>query len=169
MSTFTLEKLDFKYAEDIVHHANNINVAAFLRDGFHNPYTLSDAMEYIQNCVEYDESRQICRAIAVEGKVVGTVAVYLDTDVYRKTAEVGYWLGEEYWGHGIMTTAVRAICDYAFDCYDLVRIHAETYVSNIGSRRVLEKAGFELEGIMRKNIYKFGQVIDSCIYARVVE
>lgn len=167
MSCFTLEKWDLRYIDDVAELADNPKVAANLRDGFRNPYTREQAEEYIKSCIENDETRQVCRAIVVDGRAVGSVGVYLEEDVYRKTAEVGYWLGEPYWGRGIVAEAVGRICEFAFAHYDIVRIHADPYARNAASRRVLEKAGFVLEGVLRKNVFKDGEILDSCVYALI--
>jgi ribosomal-protein-alanine N-acetyltransferase len=109
----------------------------------------------------------ILRAIDIDGIAVGSIGIFLKDDVYCKSAELGYWLGEPFWGKGIMTQAVKQICKMAFEKYDIVRIFAEPYADNTASRRVLEKAGFRLEGILRKSVYKKGQIMDSCIYALI--
>ena len=90
-------------------------------------------------------------------------------DVYSKSAEIGYWLAEEYWGKGIMSIAVEKICKLAFERYDIVRIYASAFRYNQGSQRVLEKAGFKLEGILEKSVYKNGKMYDSCMYALINE
>ncbi len=152
-------------AEDVAFFANNPRIARNLRDVFPYPYALSDARTFIQSCVEKEGAGQLCRAIAVDGRAVGSVAVFAGSDVYRKSAELGYWLAEPYWGNGIMPEAVRRLCAEAFDVLDVVRIYAEPYVTNSASRRVLEKAGFALEGILKSSVYKNDRLIDSCIYA----
>jgi len=95
--------------------------------------------------------------------------VFLGSDVYRRSAELGYWLGEPFWGRGIMTAAVETMCREGFAAWDIVRIHAEAFARNAASRRVLEKAGFALEGTLRRSVYKNGEMLDSCIYALVRE
>lgn len=169
MTEFTLEKWDMKYAEDVAFHANNFNVAKNLRNVFPYPYKLSDAEEYIRICMENDEINQCTRAIVVDGHAVGSIGFFLQDDVYEKNAEIGYWLGEAFWKQGIMSRAVKELCDYGFSHYDIVRIYAEPYAYNQGSRRCLEKAGFQLEGILKKNVYKNGEFFDSCIYGLVKE
>ena len=146
--------------EDVAHYANNEHIAANLRNVFPYPYTLEDAEEYVGSCVENSEERQICRAIVVDGHAVGSIGIFCGSDVYEKSGELGYWLAEEYWGQGIMTEAVKRICREAFEKFDIVRIYAEPYSYNIGSRSVLEKAGFSLEGIMKKAVCKWGKIYD---------
>lgn len=152
---------------DVAYYANNKKIADNLRDVFPYPYKLKDATNYITNCLEMDASKQINRAIIVYGKVVGSIAVTLGSDVYHKSAELGYWLAEDYWNNGIMTSAIQQICEEAFEKFDIVRIFAEPFSYNMGSRKALEKAGFELEGIKQKSVVKHGVVYDSCMYAIV--
>jgi len=111
----------------------------------------------------------LLRAIILDGNFVGSIGVHLQSDVYRKSAEIGYWLAEEYWGNGIASKAVTEICKLAFDRYDIARIHAGAFGYNKRSQRVLEKAGFKLEGILEKSVYKNGKIHDSCMYAIINE
>ena len=153
-------------AQGLVKYANNQKIADNLRDGFPHPYTLEDAAGYIQN-LGADSDARICLAIDIGGEAVGSIGVFLKENVYRKSAEIGYWLGEPFWGQGIITEAIRQICGIAFQKFDIVRIFAEPYAYNTGSRRALEKAGFVLEGILKNSVCKNGEIFDSCIYALV--
>ena len=83
----------------------------------------------------------------------------------RQTAELGYYIAEEYWGNGIMTEAARQICEYVFSESDIIRIYAEPFAYNIASCRVLEKAGFQYEGTLRSNAVKNGKVLDMKMYS----
>lgn len=156
-------------AADAARYANDARVAANLRDVFPHPYTLADAEAFIRMCVENEGAGQLYRAIVVDGRAAGGISVCAGGDVYRKSAELGYWLGVPFWGKGIMTGAVREVCREAFRRFDIVRIHAEPYARNAASRRVLEKAGFTLEGVLRRSVYKNGEVLDSCIYSLLRE
>lgn len=162
---FELKKWDLADSQDVAHYANNKKIAANLRNVFPYPYTLEDAEGYVRSCVENNEERQLCRAIVVDGHVAGSVGIFCQTDVYEKSGELGYWLAEEFWGNGIMTKAVKQLCQEAFEKFDIIRIYAEPFAYNTGSRRVLEKAGFSLEGIMKKGVCKNGQIYDYCMYA----
>ena len=164
---FTLECFKENFVNDIAEYANNINVAKYLRNAFPYPYTVSDAEDYIKMCIENNNNRQICRAIVVDGKAVGSIGIFLQDDVYSKSAELGYWLAEDFWNKGIMTKAVKQLCEIAFEMFDIVRIYAEPFSVNKGSRRVLEKCGFKYEGTLIKNVYKNGEYLDSCIYALI--
>lgn len=165
MKQFDLRKWSMADVEDVAHYANNKHIAANLRNVFPYPYTLEDAEGYVGSCAENSEERQICRAIVVDGHAAGSISIFCGSDVYEKSGELGYWLAEEYWGQGIMTEAVKRICREAFEKFDIVWIYAEPYAYNIGSRSVLEKAGFSLEGIMKKAVCKWGKIYDCCIYA----
>ena len=157
-------------AADVVKYANNDKIARNLRDIFPHPYILTDAEGFIESCIAADEEEQIFRAIEVDGRAVGSISLCLGSDVYRMTAYLGYWLAEEYWGRGIMTRAVRRICWEGYDRWeDLIRIYAQPFAHNTASRRVLEKAGFQLEGVMRESVCKRGRVYDSCMYALLME
>jgi ribosomal-protein-alanine N-acetyltransferase len=98
---------------------------------------------------------------------VGSIGLRLQADVYRRTAEIGYWLAEPYWGRGIMTEAVRAIAEYGFTTFEIARIEADVFARNVASARVLEKAGFTLEGVLRNRITKDGGTMDALLYAVV--
>ena len=166
---FTLRPWREEDASAIVPYADDLLVAQNLRDVFPNPYTLADAEGYVRACVEREGQGQLCRAIVMDGAAVGSIGLFLGNDVYRKSAELGYWLGRPFWRQGIMTAAVKEMCALGFGAWDIVRIHAEPYARNVGSRGVLEKAGFALEGIQRKSVFKNGEFLDSCIYARLRE
>ncbi len=163
---FILRPWRMEDAPSVAKHANNKKIADNLRNAYPFPYTLQDALCYISNFAEQDGS-YICRAIEVNGEAAGSIGVFQKDDVYEKSAEMGYWLAEPYWGCGIMTECIRQISALAFKKLNIVRIFAEPYAYNTGSRRALEKAGFTLEGVLKKSVYKNGKIYDSCIYAIV--
>jgi RimJ/RimL family protein N-acetyltransferase len=154
-------------AAGIVKYANNRNISKNLRDGFPYPYGLLDAERFLSVVKQQDPRTYF--AIATDSEVIGGIGVGLREDVHRLTAEMGFWLAEPYWGKGIMTEAVKRFTEYAFERYGLLRIFAEPYATNPASARVLEKAGYTLEGIMRANVFKEGEVLDQYLYARVRE
>lgn len=162
---FTLEKWSHKYMGDLAEYANNEKIASKLRDAFPYPYTKEDARGYIDLCVAADGKSCMVRAIVASDRAVGSIGVFIGKDVARKTAELGYWLAEEYWGQGIMSKAVKQLCGQAFEAFDIVRIYAEPFSNNARSARVLEKAGFVLEGRLKNSIYKNGEIADSFMYA----
>lgn len=162
---FELRKWRMEDAQSIAYHANNKKIADNLRNAFPHPYTQKDAEAFIAACLDADEHTKYFRAISVDGVAVGSIGVFLKDDVYCRSAELGYWLAEAFWGKGIMSAAVARICRHAFDTYDIVRIFAEPFAGNTASRKVLENAGFLLEGVLKKSVFKNGQILDSCIYA----
>jgi RimJ/RimL family protein N-acetyltransferase len=149
----------------LVRHANNRDVWINLRDLFPHPYTLADARRWINDQIRQRETNQW--AIEVDGHAVGGIGIQPRQDVNRISVEIGFWLGEEYWGRGIMTEAVGAITRYAFSTRGFTRVFAEVFEWNDASMRVLEKNGFVREGVLRSNAIKAGQVIDQVVYAAV--
>jgi len=146
-------------------YANNRKIWTNLRDAFPHPYTLNDAHAFLRHVV--NEKPTATFAIAMPSEAIGCIGLKLGCDVHRKTAELGYWLGEPFWGRGIMSEAVAELTRFAFGMFDLERIYAEPFVSNRASARVLEKAGFVCEGRLRASIFKDGNRLDSFLYARV--
>jgi len=154
-----------KDLDALVRHANNINVARQLRDRFPHPYTRSDARGFIDQVLTNPPQTNF--AIDAGGEAVGGIGFVPGTDVERYSAEIGYWLGETFWGRGIATEAVSLVTDYAFVRFNLLRLFALPFADNVGSARVLEKAGYALEGILRRSSVKLGQPRDQLIYARI--
>jgi ribosomal-protein-alanine N-acetyltransferase len=154
-------------AESLLYHANNEKIAKHLTNVFPHPYTKQDAQFFIELCQNADAEKQINYAVEVDGKAAGSISVHCQTDVHEKSAELGYWLGEEYWGRGMIPQAVREVCREAFEVFDIVRIQAEVFAENKASQRVLEKAGFVREAVLKKSIYKNGKLQDSHLYALV--
>ena len=151
-------------AKSLTRHANNRKVWLSLRDMFPHPYTTEDAREFLEATIKARPTTNFC--IEVSGTATGGIGIHLGTDVHRQTAELGYWLGEEFWTHGIMTEAVGAFTDFCFDKFRLRRIYAEPFANNRASARVLEKSGFALEGRLKNNVVKDGELLDSLLYAR---
>jgi len=145
--------------------ANNVDIAANLRDAFPHPYTGNDSRNFINLCLAADEQCDLYRAVAVDGALAGCISLSRGTDVYRKCAELGYWLGRQFWGMGVASEAVRQMCGIGFAKWDIVRIYAEPFSRNAASRRVLEKNGFAHEGTKRKSVYKNREFLDSELYA----
>ena len=163
MATCTVRSWEWRDRDAIVRHANNRNVSINLRDRFPYPYTISDARTWLDIVVGVRPETNF--AIAVAGEAVGGIGFTLQPDVGHRSAEIGYWLGEEFWGRGITTDALRAVTEYAFAKFDVCRIFAHVFEWNGASARVLEKAGYTLEGRLRKSVTKNGQTIDQLMYA----
>jgi RimJ/RimL family protein N-acetyltransferase len=145
-----------------VKYADNPRIAANLRDRFPHPYTEAAGrgwLEFVQT------TSPVCVwAIAVGNEAVGSIGLQLQHDVERVSAELGYWLGEPFWGQGITTEAVRAVTAHSFDAFSLTRVFALPFADNVGSIRVLEKAGFALEGRLPKSAIKAGVIRDQLLY-----
>lgn len=131
------------------------------------PYTEADADWWLKMVEGHDGKDGIFRSVSVDGMIVGNISVEQKSDVYRKDAEIGYLLITEKWSQGIMTEAVGQICDIAFSSLDIIRITGLVYEPNSGSRRVLEKNGFLLEGILKNAVVKEGRVYDLCVYGKL--
>ncbi len=149
--------------ERLPNHANNRNLWLNLRDRFPHPYTPDDAVRWIEHVVQTQPETDF--AIDVGGEPVGGIGVVLHEDVERCNAEIGYWLGERYWGRGIASAALQAFTAYAFDAFGLTRIYALPFAHNRASARVLEKAGYRFEGTLRRSAIKDGVVLDQLLYA----
>lgn len=156
-------------AKDLAIALSNRKIQDNLRDGLPYPYTEQDGADYISAMLSADENETFAFAITVDGKVVGSIGVFRQANIHRQTAELGYYLAEEYWGKGMMTEAVKQICEYVFSQSDIIRIYAEPFAYNAGSCRVLEKAGFQYEGTLRRNAVKNGKIIDMKMYSLLKE
>ncbi len=161
--TFTLRPWALKDLDTLVHYADNPRIAGNLTDQFPHPYTRESGERFI--LLATGQTPNHILAIDVDGRAVGAVGLHPQKDIYRKNAEMGYWLAEPYWGRGIMTQAVRQMVNYGFDRWDITRIYARPFGRNIASQRVLEKAGFTLEARLEKTIFKSGVFEDELIYA----
>jgi len=144
--------------------ANNPKIAANLRDAFPSPYTLEDAQKFISICLRQEPYEVF--AIEFEGEYVGNIGLHRQDDVYRKTAELGYFIGEPYWNKGITTRAVKLICEYGFRELDVDKIFSGVFSFNTASQRVLEKCGFTLEAILKSAVIKNGEICDEHRYAK---
>ena len=162
-----LRKWEFSDLEDLVKNANNYNVASTLRDAFPYPYTVEDGKEWIEFAENEEWGYNF--AITIDNKAVGGIGLIVGKDIERKSSEVGYWLGEDHWGKGISSSALRCIVNFAFNDLDLERIFAVPLEHNIASRKVLEKNDFVLEGILRNSVFKYGKLHNQALYAKIRE
>lgn len=158
---------DWRFSDktSLVRVANNRNVWRNLTHGFPHPYTGADADSWFAQLEKTGQPTHW--AIELEGQAVGGIGIELGDGVHAKSAHFGYWLGEPYWGRGIMTAAARATADYVFAYFDVLRLEAPVFEWNPASMRVLEKCGFAREGVLRRSILKDGEIIDCVLYARV--
>ncbi len=159
----TLRPWHLDDVNDLVALANNKNIAQFMADVFPHPYTIENGKTFITFATSNPNSKIF--AIIIDGKPVGSIGLHLQTDILRKNAEIGYWLGEQHWGKGIITQAVPQMIDYGFKNMDIVRIFARIFGTNKASQKVVEKCGFILEGKYEKTIFKNNEFIDELIYA----
>jgi [ribosomal protein S5]-alanine N-acetyltransferase len=145
--------------------ANNRKIWINLRDLFPHPYTLRDAQTWVAQTAGEDPTRNF--AVETESRLAGGIGLDLKSGNSRLTAQVGYWLGESFWGRGLAAEALRAVTDYAFARFDLRRLEAGVFEWNPASTRVLEKCGFSLEGRLLKAATKDGKTIDVLLYTFV--
>lgn len=160
-----IRKWELSDAADLAAALSNKKIQDNLRDGLPYPYTVQDGTDYISAMISADEKETFAFAITLDGKVIGSIGIFRQGNIHRQTAELGYYIAEEYWGRGIMTEAVKQICRYVFDKSDIIRIYAEPFAYNTASCRVLEKAGFQYEGTLRNNAVKNGEMIDMKMYS----
>lgn len=143
--------------------ANNPKIADNLTNAFPHPYTVDHAHTFIQMVMQHTPQRIMC--IEVNGEVAGSIGLHPQSDIMERNMELGYFLSESYWGKGITTKAVREIVKYGFDQFDIDRIYARPFGSNIASQKVLEKAGFQFEARFHQTIFKRGRFEDELFYA----
>ena len=164
-----LRKWRMEDKEELARLLNNPKILQNMREGIPYPYTAEDAEEFIGATLAADENQTIAFAITAEDRLIGSIGVFRCGNIHFRTAEMGYYLGEPYWGKGYGTSAVKKTCEYVFAHTDILRIFAEPFAYNQASCRVLEKAGFQLEGVLRRNAVKNGNVLDMKMYALIRE
>lgn len=151
--------------ESLVRYVNNRKIWLNVRDSLPYPYTMNDALQWVQLATTLPQ--QVSLALEFKGEAVGAIGLILYDDVYRGTAEIGYWLGEPLWGRGLMTEAVGCLTQWALGEFGLRRLWTGVFEHNKASMRVLEKCGYSFEGIARKAVLKDGQLLDEYRYARI--
>lgn len=161
--TCRIRPLEVGDAPSIARHANDRDIWLNLRDRFPYPYAESDAVAFIAYAAPLEPTTVF--AIEVDGAAVGSLSLMPGHDIERVSTEIGYWLGREFWGRGVMTDAVRLATDYAFTTLGMRRVFAVPFVGNAPSHRVLEKAGYVREGEMRRSAIKDGQLLNQYLYA----
>ncbi len=146
----------------LVKHANNFDISKNMMDTFPHPYTDASGKTFLQMV---EKSNDLILCIEINGKAAGSTGIHLKTDIYRKNAELGYWLAEPYWGKGIISRVIPEIVEMGFERFDIERIYAGVFQTNKASQRVLEKNGFTHEARLVKNVYKNDQFQDQHIYS----
>lgn len=167
MMNCKIRKWKLSDAKDLASVISNKKIQDNLRDGLPYPYTEQDATDYISAMLSEDENETFAFAITTDNKAIGSIGAFRQKNIHKHTAEIGYYIAEEYWGKGLMTEAVKQICSYIFDKSNIVRIYAEPFSYNKASCRVLEKAGFLYEGTLRSNAIKNGKTIDMLMHSRL--
>jgi ribosomal-protein-alanine N-acetyltransferase len=160
---FKLRPWTISDLESLVKYANNWNVAKNLTDKFPHPYTERNGRKFIEFATK-DNPIHIF-AIDIEGQAIGGIGIHPQDDIYRKNAELGYWLAEPFWGQGIISNAIIQIINFGFSTYDIDRIFARPFGTNIASQKVLKKNNFFLEGLFEKVLFKNGEYLDEFVYA----
>ncbi|WP_200875587.1 GNAT family N-acetyltransferase [Hymenobacter sp. IS2118] len=154
-------------APALARHANDRLVWQNLGDRIPHPYALTDAKQYLATLAAAPAGSDLHWCLEVAGEAVGSISLRFKTDVRRRSAEIGYWVGRAHWGRGLATAAVQAITAYGLANFDLVRLYALVFAHNPASGRVLEKAGFVLEARLKQAITKDGHTLDGLLYALV--
>jgi RimJ/RimL family protein N-acetyltransferase len=160
---FKLRKWETSDASALAQYANNPKIANQLTDGFPHPYTIDNAKKFIEMARSHDPQQIF--AIEINGEACGGIGLHPKDDIMVKNAELGYWLAEPYWGNGVVSRAIEQIVEYGFNTFDITRIYARPFGTNLASQRVLQKAGFELEARFKKTVYKNGRFEDELYYA----
>ncbi|MHC1772187.1 MAG: GNAT family N-acetyltransferase [Flexilinea sp.] len=167
MQNTTIRPWQMDDAVNLSFALNNKKVQDNLRDGLPYPYTVEDAKSYITTMLNAKKDSCFAWAITADDKAIGSIGAFRKDNIHCRTAEMGYYIAEPYWGKGIGTKAVKEACDFIFRNTDILRIFAEPFTYNLASCRILEKAGFLPEGILRKNAVKNGKILDMKMYAIV--
>lgn len=162
----TLREWKRSDADALAAIANNKKIWDCVRDRLPYPYTKKDAKEWLKLVRKQKIVTTFC--IEVDGNLAGSIGVTLKDDVYRKTAEIGYFIAEEYWGKGIATEAVKQMVSYVQKEFDVVRIYAEVFEYNKASMRALEKNGFYLECIRKRGAFKNNIILDDHVWVKLL-
>lgn len=162
-----LEKWSVNNKIELMNICNNVD-RKYVTNRLPYPYTEEDADWWVNMTQEQDGREGIFRAIIADGEYVGNISVEKKSDVYEKCGEVGYLLLTEKWSNGITSQAVKMICEIAFEKLDIIRITGCVYEPNKASRKVLEKNGFSLEGVMKNAVSKNGNIYDLCVYGKCI-
>lgn len=165
-STFVIRPWRAEDAESLAHYADNRKVWRNMGNTFPNPYTLEDAYDWLERCRNGAGGKAVS-AIEIDEEACGGIGVERKGDVHLKVGVVGYWLGEPFWGRGTATEALRLVTQHAFERGDYVRLQASVFGWNPASGRVLEKAGYTLEGRLRNAVFKDGETTDELIYGNL--
>jgi len=157
-----LKQWEITDTESLVKYAGNPNITRFMSDSFAHISTPEGAVNFIK--FANSGTDKIYRAIQLDGEVIGGIGISVQADIFKKNAELGYWLAKPFWGKGIISRVIPMIVNEAFETLDINRIYAKPFCSNPASHRVLEKSGFKLESILEKTVFKKGDFFDEYIF-----
>jgi RimJ/RimL family protein N-acetyltransferase len=160
---FTLRPWNDNDLDSLVKYANNLSISKNMTNKFPHPYTIESGKAFIAFTKQHLPVHVF--AIDMNGEAIGGIGIHPQDDIHCKNAELGYWLGEPFWGKGIISQAIPEMLDYGFKTFDITRIFARPYNTNVGSQKVLEKNGFKLEATIEKSLFKNGEYLDELIYA----
>lgn len=163
----TLEKWNMRFSEDIISAFGSKKLVEKMPESVPYPFEKKHARYYIDQRMFNNEEQQYCRAIAVDGKVVGGIDAFLGRGQYAKSAELTFWLAEQYQDVEIGKTAVQKACEDLFASYSIVRIYARPHADDGISSKLLEAAGFSFEGMLRKSVYKNMELYDQNVYSLI--
>jgi len=162
---FELKRWKEKYINELASAADCQDVARWMNDSFHSPFTEEHAADFVSARLYADDLREFSRAVIVDGRVAGGIHLEVNDDIYSKTANVSFWLAPQFQHNRIMSDALRLFVRQAFERLDLARINAFPFAGNTAARCVLNNSGFELEGIMKNAAFKDNCSHNLCIYA----
>lgn len=145
---FKLRPWQMSDLDSLVRYANNEKIAKNLTNRFPHPYTNEDGKNFIEMASRHQPVQIF--AIEINGEAAGGIGVHPQTDIHEKNMELGYWLAEPYWGNGIIPKAIIQMVDYAFQNFDIVRVFAKPFGTNLASKRVLEKPDLSLKPRLKK-------------------
>lgn len=165
---YVLRELRYTDCESLAENANNDKIWNNLMDHFPHPYTPQDAFEYI-SMVKAMPGMPMRLAIEIHGQAVGCIGFGSEGDVERITAEIGYWLGEKYWGHGIMPKVLEDMTAYAFRNFRYEKLYAIVFSTNPASMHVLLKAGYRQEAVLHHAAIKNGRPVDFYYFCKLRE
>lgn len=162
-----LREWEISDVDSIVKYANNDKIFAYMRDVFPNPFTEEKAIAFVENARRNQTA--IMRAISFDNLAVGSIGVFLKDDIYRKNAEIAYWLAEDFWDNGIITESIIEIVDFVFRNYDIERVYALPFSNNFSSHKALYKSGFKLDAKITKSVYKNEEYLDEYLFVKTKE
>ncbi|HNW52577.1 MAG TPA: GNAT family protein [Prolixibacteraceae bacterium] len=159
---FKLRPWNINDVGNLIKYGNNPNITRFMSDGFSTLFTVEKATAFIEFANSGHD--KLYRTIEINGEASGGIGVMIQNDIYRKNAELGYWLAEPFWGNGIVSRAIPLIVEEAFQTFDINRIYATPFSTNKASQKVLERTGFKLEACHEKKVFRGGEYIDELVY-----